>query len=89
MRLSICSPIVITGIASNGTSDHPGVVNQVHGDGSHGPAGCVGMVNVTVFPDCGTARHVTSMYVFEDKASAYAWSLEHGGGTCGYPPERA
>lgn len=88
MSLSICSPIVVVGIQSNGLLSHPAIVNRVWSDGSHGPAGCVGMVNATVFPDQGAICCVSSMYVFRDAETAAAWSASHDSSICGYVPAK-
>lgn len=40
------------GLNSNGADEHPGIINRVWSD--H-------MVNLTVFPDCGTPRCLTSV----------------------------
>lgn len=100
MKLSICRSIVVTGIVTNNsTVEHPAVVNRVWGDGEGGPAGCIGMVNATVFPDMGTPTCLGSINVFADKAAADSWIAQRteelsrlnavsARPVCGYLPAR-
>lgn len=70
MKPSICRMVVVKGIQSNGSDEHPAVVNCVHGSAGDSECGEYWCANLTVFPDCGTPRSATSIYVFEDRAKA-------------------
>lgn len=46
------SVVVVNAQESNGSTAHPAIINRIWGDN---------MINVTMFPDCGTAQCVTSI----------------------------
>lgn len=62
--------IVITlGIDSNGSNEHPAIVNVVWGEGPNSSW----MVNLTVFPDCAPPVSKTSVCLFDSRVEAKAY----------------
>lgn len=52
--------VLVTDADSNGVTEHPAIVNRVWSPEC---------INVTVFPDCGTAYNMTSVLASEDGSS--------------------
>lgn len=76
MKPSIGRIVVVKGaLTSNGTDEHPAIVNRVWGNGEPalGEAVCI---NTTMFPDCGEKMAVTSVYMFETRKTAEEWLAE-------------
>jgi hypothetical protein len=76
--------VMIKGIQSNGSDEHPAIVNHVGGsdDGL--------WVNVTVFPDCGAITSRTSVAFKEDREAVEAYLLKYPGSVvCFWPPRES
>ena len=58
MKAAMARSVIVKGVLSNGSDEHPGIINRAwsNGDTVDGPVG----VNVTVFPDCGASLAKTS-----------------------------
>ena len=68
MKASIARLVVLKGLESNGSDEHPAVITRAWSalDTAEGPA----TVNVTVFPDCGMPLCKTSVLLFDTRALA-------------------
>ena len=73
MKPGIGRIVIVKGaITSNGSNEHPAIINAVF-DKNFDPAnGDRGYVNTTVFPDCGTPTCITSVNLFETREAADA-----------------
>lgn len=76
MQPSIGRMVVVSGLSSNGSLEHPAIVNCGWPANSYGD-GREYCVNVTVFPDCGQPVSKTSVPMFESRAVAEAWHRDH------------
>lgn len=56
----------------NGSHEHPAIINRVW-NGTQARDGRYGYINTTMFPDCGVPFSVTSVELFEDRATAEAY----------------
>ena len=84
MKPSIGLVIVVKGaFISNGTDEHPAIINRVWGAGDTKDAPVA--VNCTALPDCGAPTCVTSIILFEDRATAEAAFQSHGGRVAFWP----
>ena len=79
MKPSIGRILIVKGIESNGSDEHPAIVNCAHSDA---------MVNVTVFPDCGTPTCRTSVPLVADRVAAQAYLQRNAGHIVCFWPER-
>lgn len=68
MKASISRMVVVKGVLSNCSDEHPGVINRVWSkeDTADGPVG----INVTVFPDCGASLCKTSVMLYDSREAA-------------------
>lgn len=91
MKPSIGRTVITKGVVtSNGTDEHPAIVNRVWSDADPAdPSGQPVCVNLTVFPDFMTPQHAGSVYMFETRTAAIA-AREAGtyGGPVAYWPDR-
>ncbi|MBI2313572.1 MAG: hypothetical protein HYU77_13815 [Betaproteobacteria bacterium] len=72
MKPSVGRICIAKNIESNGTDEHPAIINRVWG--THDPAdGHAVSVNVTVFPDCGGPQSRPSVSLFETREKALAF----------------
>lgn len=62
--------VIIHGIHSNGTDDHPAIITYVWGREVDPTVWCC---NLTIFPDFGDPRPLTSINLFPTKDAALAW----------------
>jgi len=68
MQPTIGRIVIVTGLGSNGTLEHPAIITRVWSDS---------YVNVTVFPDAAAPESHTSVNLFEDRDAAEAWVNAH------------
>ncbi|MGH8446883.1 MAG: hypothetical protein ACREVL_16545, partial [Solimonas sp.] len=86
MKPSIGRVVTTLGVQSNGSNEHPALVNRVwfaH-DTNDGP----GMVNLTIFPDMGAPTPRGSVYLHETREEAEKYLAEHPGNIAAFWPER-
>lgn len=85
MKPSIGRIVVFNGsIKSNGSQEHPALVNRVWSDKE--PSEAVVLCNLTVFPDMGATTTVGSVQIFDSKDAAH--SEIAGGRNCCYWPDK-
>jgi hypothetical protein len=85
MKATIGRTVILHGIFSNGSAEHPAIINRAWSDRdtAEGPV----CINVTVFPDCGEPQCKTSVYLFETKELAHAHHFENPHApVCYWPP---
>ena len=71
MKAAMASSVIVKGVLSNGSDEHPGIHNRAwtNGDTVDGPVG----VNGTVFPDCGASLAKTSLMLYDNRDAAEAF----------------
>lgn len=74
MKASIGRTIIVLGIHSNGSDEHPGVITRVwsNKDTAEEPV----MVNATVFPDCSAPVSRGSIMLHDSRAAAAQWASQ-------------
>ncbi len=79
--------VIVKGLVSNNSDEHPAIVNAVFGNEEVGPE--VWKVNVTVFPDCGPPCCETSINVFDTREDATKYLSEgsKGARAAFWPPK--
>lgn len=90
LKPSIGRIVVAKGVVkSNGTDEHPAIVNRAWGNPVKTPTGIdYEYVNLTVFPDFMTPQHAGSVAFFRSKSDADQ-AIEQGQtGPVAYWPER-
>ncbi len=80
MKASIGRIVTFKGHYSNGTDEHPAIITRVWGGE---PMPGVQVVNLTVLPDCGQPFWQSSVYLFENRATAEVY-----GGNVAFWPDR-
>jgi hypothetical protein len=79
MKPTIGRIVIVKGIESNGSDEHPAIINCAHTDA---------MLNVTVFPDCGTPTSKTSVPLVHDRVAAAEYVRRNPGQLVCFWPER-
>jgi len=75
MKPSIGRVVITQGvISSNGTSEHPALINRVWSDKE--PAEATVLINCTVLPDGAPPMHGMSIQMFETREAAQAARAE-------------
>jgi len=87
MKPFLGATVILVGISSNGSSEHPALINRVWDkrDTVDGPVA----VNVTVFPDCQEPTCRTSVMLFQTSEEARGHIGKYSGGVAAYWPEGA
>lgn len=78
MKPVVAMPVVINGFESNGTTEHPGVVNRVWGEGDPAENGQSVRINATLFPDHHPAMPLGSISFLEDREAALEYQQRTG-----------
>ncbi len=75
MKISIGRVVVVRGVSSNGSNEHPALVNRAWADHDtiDGPV----LANLTVFPDMGAPKCLGSVTVYDALAEAMAAQARH------------
>jgi len=70
MKVTVGRTVIVKGVLSNGTDEHPAIVTRVWGtnDTADSPV----MVNLTVFPDCAPPVTKGSVMLFDTREQAAA-----------------
>jgi len=89
MKPSIGRIVIVKGaVKSNGTDEHPAIINRVFDPNFDPASGGHGYVNTTVFPDCGSPVCATSVNLFETREAAEA-AMKAGSLRVAFWPDRA
>jgi len=71
MEPTIGRIVIVKGaIRSNGSDEHPAIINAVHNPHSYPDRGQAGYINAMVFPDGGVPACVTRLHFFDSRKDA-------------------